>query len=123
MTVSLGIVLFATDREDARIAALRGSGYHVATATTIEDVLRQLETMPELPRAIVLEIPLRRTGDINALHRLRTNKYSAQIPVVRLDSDNTLDLPAESFAAFLPASIPAPDLIDAIARVTQSPSL
>jgi CheY-like chemotaxis protein len=122
MSVSLGIVLFATDGEDARIAELRRSGYHVATATTIEDALRQLETIPELPRVIVLEIPLRRAGDIDALRRLRTNKYSAQIPVVRLHNENTLELPADTFAALLPASITAPELLDAIARVTQSSS-
>ena len=122
MSVSLGIVLIATDREDAHIPALRRAGYHVATATTIDDVLRQLETMPELPRVIVLQIPLRRTGDINTLHRLRTNRYSAGIPVVRLDNENTLELPADTFAALLPAPVAAADLLDAIARVTQSSS-
>jgi CheY-like chemotaxis protein len=113
------IALFATEDANSHAGTLKRSGYNVATASTIDDVLRQLETMPDLPRVIILDIPLRRSGDLDALRRLRTNRHSASIPIVRLDRSNTADVPSETFAAFLPASVSATELLSELARLTR----
>jgi DNA-binding response OmpR family regulator len=99
-------------------APFRRSGWSLVSSTFIEDCARQLETLPDLPHVIVVDVYVRRKNEVDSLNRLRASRYAATIPLVLLGADRVDPSLVESFAAVLPRPASAPDLIGALSRVS-----
>ena len=116
------LVMVAASTEAAlRLYAshLQPSGCVIVTANSMEDLARRLETMPELPAVIVLDIPMRRTTDLDALRRVQANRYTGAVPMIFLDGGESPNgASSASFAAVLPKPVTASQLLEVISRLS-----
>jgi len=116
--VKLAMVL-TDDEVSLKLHAVRlkQSGWSVVSSTFIEDALRQLETMPERPDVIVIDVYLRRKSDVEALKKLQTNPHTAAIPLILVGEDRVEPSLTSSFAAVVHKPVTTPALVDTILRL------